>query len=199
MIVDAGAGLYKGGKAYMTMRAAKLERQALQVAIKETVETSVAESKVARGSSNFKEYAYKDKLIQTVIKDAEELAPLGKFQRGPVVARTVDLDTGLMSQRYTNLKEMPSDLLPNLQSRANEATELGLYDRGIAGSHAEVLATDELLKVRVASGETVTNNTMKRIASYQYWLDKPLNPAKMCPDCSHILKEVNSMAGKRQK
>jgi hypothetical protein len=57
MIVDAGAGLYKGGKAYMTMRAAKLERQALQVAIKETVETSVAESKVARGSSNFREYA----------------------------------------------------------------------------------------------------------------------------------------------
>lgn len=48
MIVDAGAGIYKGGKAYITMRAAKLERQALQVAIKESVETSVAESKVAR-------------------------------------------------------------------------------------------------------------------------------------------------------
>ncbi len=40
MIVDAGAGAVKGGKAYMAMRTAKLERQALQVAIKESVETS---------------------------------------------------------------------------------------------------------------------------------------------------------------
>ncbi len=34
MIVDAGAGAVKGGKAYMVMRTAKLERQAMQVAIK---------------------------------------------------------------------------------------------------------------------------------------------------------------------
>jgi RHS repeat-associated protein len=196
MIVDGGIGAVKGAKALNAMRVAKLERQALQTAIKESVELNVAESSAARSASKFSEYASKDNLIQTVIKDAEDLSTLSPKSRGPVVARTVDLDSGLMSQRYTNLKEMPSDLLPNLQSRANEANKLGLHFSD-AGSHAEVLATNELLKVRIASGETVTNNTMKRFASYQYWLDAPLNPAKMCQNCSHILQEVNSMAGKK--
>ena len=196
MIVDGGLGAVRGVKALNAMRVAKLERQALQVTIREAVEINVGQSKAARSTSNFREYALKDKLIQTVIKDAEDLAPLKEFKRGPVVARTVDLDTGLMSQRYTNIREMPSDLLPNLQSRANEANKLGLH-YSKPGTHAEVLATDELLKARIANGETVTNNTMKRITSYQYWLRKPLDPVKMCGNCSHILQEVNSIAGKK--
>lgn len=115
MIVDGGVNAVKGAKALNAMRVAKLERQAAQVAIKEAVELNVAESSAATKTSNFREYALKDNLIQTVVKDQEALLtpPLG--EQTPVVGRMVDLDTGKMSGAYTNVDTLPS----NLEKKSN--------------------------------------------------------------------------------
>ena len=196
MIVDGGLGAVRGVKAINAIRIAKLERQALQVTIKQSVQTSVAESKIARNASNFREYALKDKLIQTVVKDQELMLanPLGK--KVPVVGRMVDLDTGKMSQAYTNLDARPNNLVPFLEQRSVEATTKNLH-HSIPGTHTEVLAADELLKARISAGETVTPATMNRFVSYQVWFYRNLGAAKMCQNCSYILPEVYSIPGKR--
>ena len=159
---------------------------------------------LALGLGGLRQSSLKNALRESVRADAENLAKLPKSQRGPVVARATDLKTGKLSESYTNVKEMPKDLHPILKERAIEIENMGdgkpHYSR--PGTHAEVLATNELLKAREAAGETVTRETLKDIVTDQYWL-KPhpsetgLNPAKTCQNCTHILHGTNSSGGKR--
>jgi hypothetical protein len=94
------------------------------------------------------------KLVQN---DALELSELGFKERGPVVARAIDTKTGQISQRYVNIKKIPADLDPILMDRVNKLNEIGQErHHSKPGTHAEVLAVDELLKARRAAGETVT-------------------------------------------
>lgn len=114
------------------------------------------------------------------------------------------MKTGRMSEPYTNVKEMPQDLHPILRERAVELQNMGdgrpHYSE--PGTHAEVLATNELLRAREVAGETVTPETLRDIVTDQYWL-KPhqgetgLNPARTCPNCTHTLHGTESAAGKR--
>ena len=78
MIADGGIGAVKGGKALVAMRAAKLERQALQIAIKESVELNVAESKVARSASRFSEYVLKDNIIESNVQKFNDLKEMAE-------------------------------------------------------------------------------------------------------------------------
>jgi hypothetical protein len=58
---------------------------------------------------------------------------------------------------------------------------------------------DSLIKARLARGLEVTQNDLGEFVTYQEWLFEPYGPAKMCPNCSYILSEVESLPGKRVK
>jgi hypothetical protein len=149
------------------------------------------------------EIGFSLELRELIQKDALELSELGFKERGPVVARAIDTKTGQMSQRYVNVKEVPADLDPILRDRINKLNELGQEKHhSKPGTHAEILAVDELLKARRAAGETVTEKTLNDIITDQYWLDvktdKPnngINPAPTCGNCTEILKGTTSQAG----
>ena len=159
---------------------------------------------LALGLGGLRQSSLKNALRESVRADAENLSKLPFDERGPVVARATDLKTGKLSEPYTNADRMPENLDPILSERVNELESMGdgkpHYSR--PGTHAEVLATNELLKAREAAGETVTRETLKDIVTDQYWL-KPhpgetgLNPAKTCQNCTHILHGTNSSGGKR--
>ena len=159
---------------------------------------------LALGLGGLRQSGLKNTLRESVRTDAEGLSELPFKERGPVVARATDLKTGKLSEPYTNVKKMPEDLHPLLEERANELKNMGNEKPHYSepGTHAEVLATNELLKAREAAGETVTRETLKDIVTDQYWLDPRkgetgLNPAKICPNCTHTLEGTTSSAGKK--
>lgn len=146
----------------------------------------------------------KENLRKTLKNDADELSHLPKAERGPVVARAYDPKTGRTTQRYTNVDELPEDLDPILMDRVNELNNNGAPHYSAPGTHAEVLAVDDILKSRRAAGEEVTAETLNEIIHDQYWLDvKPnrpnggINPAPTCENCTHILRGAESMGGNK--
>jgi len=143
-------------------------------------------------------------LRNTVKNDADSLAKLPKDERGPVVARAYDTKTGRMSERYTNVDKVPEDLDPILMDRVNNLNSEGKPHFSEPGTHAEVLAVDEILQARRAAGEKVTPETLNEIIHDQYWLDpklnKPnngINPAPTCQNCTSILNGTESLGGNR--
>jgi hypothetical protein len=138
--------------------------------------------------------ATEDTLISAVSADATALRAQPPRVRGPVVARALDPETGLISGGKINAP-VPADLDPLLQDRIRAMGPSRHFSD--PGSHAEVYAVDELLKARRAAGLSVSDETLQTFVTYQEWLNKPYGPAKMCPNCSGILHDVKSIAGKR--
>lgn len=136
-----------------------------------------------------------EKMIGMVKSDAEALRSLEDAGRGPVVARAFDRQTGAISEPFLNTSARPADLFEPLRARAEEAETLGLH-YSTPASHAEVLSVDSLIKARQARGMIVTEKDLSDFVTYQEWLRPEYGPAKMCKNCSHILREVESRAGK---
>jgi hypothetical protein len=63
----------------------------------------------------------------------------------------------------------------------------------------DVLAIDELIKLRQADGLEVTPEDLHEFTSYQEWIGERRGPVKFCQNCSYILPEVKSIPGKRIK
>jgi hypothetical protein len=112
-----------------------------------------------------------------------------------VTGRALDPETRLLSGRKINELVLPDDLDPLLIARIDKVKDPRHYSA--LGTHAEVLAADELLKARRAAGLPVSDEIIDSFVHYQRWLDEPLNPAAMCPNCTDTLSGSVSIPGKR--
>ncbi|HEX2835647.1 MAG TPA: Ig-like domain-containing protein [Thermoanaerobaculia bacterium] len=135
------------------------------------------------------------KLVRAVLEDSVRLRTLHFSRRGPVVARALDTETGFISSAKTNVRTLPADLDPILKDRVQRMGIPRHYSR--PGTHAEIMAIDEVIKARRAAGLPVSEETLSKFVTSQEWLTKPYNPARMCPNCSDILFDVRSIPGKR--
>ena len=78
------------------LRVAKLERQAFQLTIRESVELNIAESKAARSTSNFSKYAEAEKSIASKISSVDETTnPVLELSRTEFPNHTNMLDNAL--------------------------------------------------------------------------------------------------------
>lgn len=176
--------------------------------------------KIINGAKNFRtnlrgrsrgigshEQGFFDEALRRLLE--EDAQALRGDDNGPVVARAKDMKTGRVSERYINIDQIPDDLHPLLRERVNRILQerANNHERHYSkpGTHAEVLAVDELLKAREAAGEVVTERTLNDIVTDQYWLredlSKPnngINPAPTCGNCTEILKGTTSQAGSNQ-
>lgn len=160
----------------------------------------------SKGIGSHEQGLFDEALRKLLEEDAQVLRG---DENGPVVARAKDLKTGKISERYINVDQIPEDLHPLLMERVNRILQerANGHNRHYSkpGTHAEVLAVDELLKAREAAGETVTEQTLNDIVTDQYWLNeqagKPnegINPAPTCGNCTEILQGTTSQAGSKQ-
>lgn len=148
--------------------------------------------KVARAKARLIRLLEADEAALRLLRNSED-------EFGPVIARAMDPLDGHISGVKSNTAGVPTDLDPILQRRINEIMQnpnLRSKHYSTPGTHAEILAADELLKRRRAMGMDVTEKDLDELVFHQRWMTDPPNPAPMCPHCSHILSGSESLAGK---
>jgi RHS repeat-associated protein len=147
---------------------------------------------------------HRNRLFETVLEAEEQLRSVRTKrtakQQGPVVGAALDPMDGYISRTYTNVKELPAKLHRLLKDRATEINDDPVlskrHEHSTPGTHAEILALDELLKRRETMfGRDATIQDLQELETYQRWLTKPSNPAKMCPHCTYISEGATSIPG----